>query len=142
VVDARADEIGEYSCGLGGKNANALDAACERGLAGVELGQHASGDDGCGFERGELLLNESQRRDVAIGAFDAGDVGEEDEGIGTCGDGGGGSHFVGVDVVVLTVEAEGDGADDGDGFPLVQMASRPLGVGVGDFADESRGQGW
>ena len=68
----------------------------------------------CGFlERGDLREREPAH-DVAVGAFDAGDVGEEDEGVGLGGDGAGGGHLVGVDVVVLAVEAEGDGGDDGD----------------------------
>src|SRR6202012_4601360 len=100
-------------------------------LAGVELGQHAAGDDGGPFERRDLCKREPSH-DGAVRAFDTGDVGEEDESVGLGGDGGGGGHLVGVDVVVLAVEAERNGADDGNG-PHLQVGVEPLGTGEGDL---------
>ena len=62
----------------------------------------------CCFFHGGYLGQREPAHDVAIGAFDAGDVGEEDERVGLGADGAGGGHLVGVDVVVLAVEAECD----------------------------------
>ena len=126
---------GRSGGGLGGQDAHALDAVGERFLAGVELGQHAAGDDRGLLECGDLREREPAH-DGAVGAFDAGDVGEEDERVGLGGDGGGGGHLVGVDVVVLAVEAERDGGDDGDGAHGPDGVE-PLGVGGGDLADEA-----
>ena len=78
----------------------------------------------------------SQRMTTPSASFDAGDVGEEDEGVGVGGDGAGGGHFVGVDVVVFAVEAEGDAADDGHGAHGPDGVE-PFGIGGGDFADEA-----
>ncbi len=89
----------------------------------------------CFFQGGDLGEGEPAH-DVAVRAFDAGDVGEEDEGVGLGADGAGGGHLVGIDVVVLAVEAECDRGDDGnsahrpDGF-------EPAWVGCGDLADEA-----
>ena len=74
--------------------------------------------------------------DLAICSFDAGDVGEEDERVRLGGDGAGGGHLVGVDVVVLAVEAECDGGDDGHGVHLPD-GFEPQRVGGGDLADEA-----
>lgn len=103
--------------------------------AGVQFGKHAAGDDLRLLHGGDLSECEPTHY-IAIGAFDAGNVGEEDEGVGLGADGAGCGHLVGVDVVVLTVEAEGDGGDDGncahgpDGL-------EPLGIHGGDLAYEA-----
>ena len=70
---------------------------------------------------------------LAVGALDAGDVGEEDERIGAAGDGAGRGHFVGVDVVVFAVEAEGHGAEDGHAVQLPDGLD-PAGIAGGDLA--------
>ena len=51
-------------------------------------------------------------------------------------DGAGRGHLVGVDVVVLAVEAERDGGDDGDGAHLPD-GFEPARVGGDDLADEA-----
>ena len=134
-VDAGCAEIGERGGGVGGQDADAFDAVEQGVAAGLELGEHASGDDRGFFEFGDLGEREPAH-DFAVGALDAGDVGEEDEGVGVGADGAGGGHLVGVDVVVFAVEAEGDGGDDGDGAHLPDGVE-PTWVGGGDLADEA-----
>jgi hypothetical protein len=107
----------------------------ERFTTGVQLGEHAAGDNLRLFHGGNLAECEPAH-DVAVGTFDAGNVGEEDEGVGFGADGAGCGHLVCVDVVVLAIEAEGDGGDDGnrahspDGF-------EPFGVHGGNLAYEA-----
>ncbi len=103
--------------------------------AGVELGQHASGDDR-GFFKFSGLRQREPAQNRAVGPFDAGNIGEEDERVGLGADGAGGGHLVGVDVVILAVEAEGDGRDDGDGTHLPD-GFEPARVGRGNLADEA-----
>ena len=103
--------------------------------AGVQFGEHAAGDDLRFFHGGNLGEGEPAH-DVAVRAFDSGHVGEEDEGVGFGADGTRCGHFVGVDVVVLAVEAEGDGGDDGDGAHGPD-GFEPLGVHGGDLAYEA-----
>ena len=81
VVDPGGDEIGQEPGRLRGKNTYAFDAVSEGLAAGVEFGQHAAGDDLRFFHGGDLREGEPAH-DVAVGAFDAGDVGEEDERVG------------------------------------------------------------
>ncbi len=135
VVDSCGDEIGQKPGRLRGKNSYSFDAVGEGFAAGVELGQHAPGNDLCLFQCGDLREGEPAH-DVAVGSLHAGDVGEEDEGVGLGGDGAGGGHLVGVDVVVLAVEAESDGGDDGDGSHGPD-GFEPSRVGCGDLPDEA-----
>ena len=89
------------------------------------------------------MIDRQPSEHLAVRAFDAGDVGEEDERIGVAGDGAGRGHFVGVDVVVLAVEAEGHGREDGhavqipDGLDPARIAGDDLAhvaeVGRGAF---------
>ena len=109
----RVEQRSGKSRGLRRQNAYALDAMGEGFAAGVEFGQHAAGDDLLLFECRDLREREPAH-DVAVGSFDARNVGEEDEGVGLGADGAGGGHLVGVDVVVLAVEAERDRRDDRD----------------------------
>src|ERR1700679_199010 len=135
IVDPGRDEIRQEPGRLCGENAYTFDAVGEGFATGVELGEHSAGDDIGLFHGGNLRQGEPAH-DVAVGTFDSGDIGEEDEGIGLGGDGAGGGHLVGVDVVVLAVEAEGDGRDDGDcahgpdGF-------EPAWIGGGNLAYEA-----
>ena len=90
----------------------------------------------CCFSSAGICSEGEPAHDVAVCALDSGDIGEEDEGVGLGANGAGGGHLIGVDVVVLAVEAEGDGGDDRDsahgpdGF-------EPLGVHGGDLTDEA-----
>ncbi len=89
----------------------------------------------CLFHGGDLCEGEPAH-DVAVGSFDAGYVGEKDERVGLGADGAGGGHLVGVDVVVLAVEAERDRRDDGDGTHRPD-GFEPARIGGGDLADEA-----
>ena len=118
-----------------GKNSYALYAVQESFAAGAELGQHAAGDDGAFGHLGDLIDGEPSE-DFAVRAFDAGNVGEEDERVGVAGDGAGGGHFVGVDVVVLAVEAESHGGEDGHAVQLPD-GFEPARIAGGDLADKA-----
>ncbi len=126
---------GSNQAASAGENAYTLDAVIEGVAAGVELREHAARDDLRLFKLGDLRQGEPAH-DVAVGAFDAGDVGEEDERVGLGADGAGGGHLVGVDIVVLAIEAEGDGGDDGNGAHGPD-GFEPAGIGCGDLAYEA-----
>ena len=102
----------------------------------LSLGSMPPGETTIAFSSAGIWSSESQRMTFAVSTFDAGDVGEEDQRVGLGADGAGRGHLVGVDVVVLTVEAERDRGDDGhcahlpDGF-------EPAWIGGGDLTDKA-----
>ncbi len=113
VVDSCGAEVRQERCGLRRQDANTLYAVSKSLAAGIELGQHAAGDDLLFFDGGNLRQCEPAHH-VAVCSFDAGNVGQKDKRVGLGGDGAGGCHLVGVDVVVLAVEAQRNGRDDGN----------------------------
>src|SRR5580693_3144097 len=99
--------------------------------ARFEFGQHSAGDNLLLLHRGDLRQGKPAH-DVAVRTFYSRYVGEEDERVGLGADSAGGGHFVGVDIVVLAVEAEGDGRDDGDGAHSPD-GLEPTWICCGDF---------
>ena len=83
-----------------------------------------------------ISCNLSQRMTSPSAPLTPGTSVRKTKGVGVGGDGAGGGHLVGVDVVVFAVEAEGDGGDDGNSVHLPD-SFKPFGVGGGDFADEA-----
>src|ERR1700759_4319531 len=135
VVDPGGDKIGQEPSRLRGENSYTLDAVGKGFAACVELGRRAAGDDLRFFHGGNLREGEPAH-DVAVGPFDAGDVGEEDEGVSLRADGAGGGHLVGVDVVIFAIETEGNGGDDGNGAHGPD-SFEPTRIGGSDLADEA-----
>src|SRR5207302_3399899 len=99
------------------QDADALDSGEQRVFASGELRQHAAGNRAFTAEIFYIREREASE-DVAVGVFHAGDIGEEDEGVGlACGRDGGG-HFVGVHVVELAVGTLREASDDGHSVVL------------------------
>ena len=133
---AGAAKVRKGTSSFSGKNSYALDAVQESFTAGAELGQHAAGNDGGLGHLGNLIDGEPSEY-LAVRSLYAGDVGKEDQGVGTAGDGAGSGHFVGVNVVVLAIETESHGAEHRHGVELPYGVEQAR-VAGGNFADEAK----
>ena len=128
-------EVGKQVCGSSGKNADAFHTALKSFAARVELWEHPAGYHGIAFELRDGREVEPAKHG-AVSPFYSGDVREKDERLGVSRDGGRGGHLIGIDVVVLAVKAESDGANDGNGTHSPDGV-KPLGISGGDLADEA-----
>ena len=99
MLDAAVDDMGLLCA-----TAQSIDAA-------FHLRDHAAVDDALA-NQGVGLVGVERRDDLAVGPFDPGDIGQQDELLGVQGLGDLAGDGVGVDVVGLALFADPDGCDD------------------------------
>ena len=118
------------------KNAHAAYTPFQSIAAGFQLWQHATGDNGIGNERRNLLGGEP-RHDLAARIFHPRNIGQKNQRVGATGNRAGRRHLISIHVVVLAVGAEGQRREHGN-TTLVPDRFEPAWLDRADLTHKSQ----
>src|SRR6266852_6229175 len=132
----RQIELRQHVC-LGSRQNSHAPHALFQGLStGLQLGQHAAADDRTSGQV-SVLLGAQPRNHGSLLVLHPSEVSQKDECIRVAGSGAGGSHLVGVDVVVFAVGAERQRTEDGN-TSLLPDRFQPGRIDKTNLADKSQ----